>query len=438
MKRPSNDAILNALALAALIAFGAWFIWATEWVDVWKPTPPRGQAARDDHYAIKQILTKLGTTVVSPESLDELPPPGATLVLQSNQWDFVPERSQRLREWVEVHGGHLVLPSFFATGDDITWVPIHEKPRPKKPGQAADHDDHDDDDEHEEATRPPQRPAGAPGRERLDPEHVGPRNDAKQQCPTFTESPSPGAAPRRLRLCHGEPMARLQTLQWAQATWSIDGPQGAHSLRVPFGKGRITAVAEYRFLSNDVLFKGDQAQAAIAALDLRAGDNVWFVVDEKRQALLLWLWHRAGPALGLALLALALALWRGALRFGPLLPQAVAARRSVAEQIRGTAAFVWRGGGAALLAASRRALDEAARARFAGWDGMTLTQRIAALQPVAALPADLLTRALDPTLPPARGRILVEKLTLLEQARRRLALNNNPPNKEADHAAQPR
>jgi hypothetical protein len=207
---------------------------------------------------------------------------------------------------------------------------------------------------------------------------------------------------------------------------------------VVLGKGQVTAVGEFRFLSNDALFKGDQAQAAIAALDLRAGDEVWFVVDERRQALLLWLWHRAGPALGLVLLALLLALWRGALRFGPLLPQAAPVRRSVAEQIRGTAAFVWRGGGAALLAASRRALDEAARTRIAAWDRMTMTERIAALQRPTALPVDVLTRALDPTLPPARGRALADKLTLLEQARRRLALNNNPPTKDADHVSQPR
>ncbi len=396
MKRPSTDATINLLALLAIVAFGAWFVWATEWVDVWKPTPPRGEAARDDHYAIKQIVTRLGAKVVSPDNLDALPPPGATLVLQSNQWDFMPDRSQRLREWVERDGGHLVLPSFYATGDDIPWVPIGEKPRPKK--KSAPIEDDEDDDEHDEPARPA-LPASAARRAAFDPLLVGPRNNPKQQCPTFSERKAAngeGTTPRTFRLCHGEHMARLQALRGAKASWSIDGPQGAHSLRVALGKGRITAIAEHHFVSNDNLFTGDQAQAAIAALDLRAGDSVWFVVDEKRQALMLWLWHRAGPALGLALLALALALWRGALRFGPLLPQAAAARRSVAEQIRGTAAFVWRGGGAALLAASRRALDEAARTRIAGWDRMTMSERIAALQRPTALPPDLLDASARP------------------------------------------
>jgi len=137
-------------------------------------------------------------------------------------------------------------------------------------------------------------------------------------------------------------------------------------------------------------------------------------------------------------------LWRSALRFGPLLPASAPVRRSVAEQIRGTAAFVWRGGGAALVAAARRSLDETARPRIAGWDRMTMAERVAALQRPTALPPDSLTRALEPQLPwmrsRGRGHALADKLALLEQARRRLLLNDNRSarGKDPDHVAQPR
>ena len=186
MKRPSTDVTINALALLAIIAFGAWFAWATEWVDVWKPTPARGEAARDDHYAIKQIVKRLGATVVSPESLDALPPPGATLVLQSNQWDFMPDRSQRLRDWVERDGGHLVLPSFYATGDDIPWVPIGEKPRPKKkskPDEEEEEEEYEEDDDEleEEEPTPPQPASSQPRSERFNPKLIGPKNHTKWQ-----------------------------------------------------------------------------------------------------------------------------------------------------------------------------------------------------------------------------------------------------------------
>jgi hypothetical protein len=419
MNRPSNETTLNLLALAALLALGAWLMVATEWVDVWRPTPARGEAARDAHYAIKQIVARLGGKVASPDSLERLPPPGATLVLQSNDWDFLPGRNQQLRNWVEVEGGHLMLPSFGVTGEDIAWVPIRQKSltRQQLPG-----DDEDDDDDGD--NRPPERRTATRQRP-IDPNLVGPANNPQQQCPTLTESAAAdgGGEARRWRLCSGDWAARLEPLPWAQPSWSIDGQRGAHTLRVAVGKGRVTAIAEYGFLANHNLFLGDHAQAAIAALDLRPGDEVWFMMDEKREALLKWLWHRVGPAIGLALLTLVFALWRGAVRFGPLLPQSPLARRSVAEQIRGTAAFVLRGGGAPLLAAARRALDEAARQRIVGYGSMTMAQRIDALRQPTGLAAGMLTRALDPTLPPGRGRALADKLAIIEQVRRRLAFN---------------
>jgi hypothetical protein len=423
MKRPSNEVTINLLALAAIAALGIWLMVATEWVDVLKPTPPRGEAARDDHYAIKQIVAKLGGKVESPENLDRLPPPGATLVLQSNEWDFLPGRNQQLRQWVEEQGGHLMLPSFYTTGNDIPWIPIREKKQANKKPANNDDDDEEEDEDKPAASSPAKPPAR--NDDSMNPKLVGPRNRPQLQCPSLTETTTDASAqPRSFRLCGGEWGARLEPMPWAQSSWSINGPRGAHSLRIPLGKGRVTAIAEHRYLSNRNLFLGDHAQAAIAALDLRPGNEVWFVMDEKREALLKWLWHRAGPAIGLALLAMAFALWRGALRFGPLLPPTPLARRSVAEQIRGTAAFVLRGGGAPLLAAARRALDDAARQRIAGYDRMTMGQRIEALRQPTGLSANVLIRALDPQLPPGRGRALADKLAVIEQTRRRVAFNS--------------
>ena len=430
MKRPSTETTVNLLVVAAIAALGLWLLFATEWVDVWRPTPARGEAARDSHYAIKQIVGKLGGQVSSPDNLDRLPPHGATLVLESNQWDFLPGRSQQLREWVEVHGGHLVLPSFFTTGASIDWLPVRQKKRVKgadlscpAPGR-DDADEHDEDDDDERAKAKPE-PA-APRVRPPDPLFVGPQHNTRNQCPVLAERIGGDAEAeplRRLRLCDGEWLTGLEATPASAEAWSIVGTQGAPIVRAALGRGRVTAMSAWRFMNNDGMFLGDHAQVAVMMLDLRPGDDVWFVIDEKREALMMWLWHRAGPAIGLALLALAFALWRGARRFGPLLPQAPLARRSVAEQIRGTAAFVLAGGGAPLVAAARRALDEAAARRIAGYDRMTMGQRIDALRQPTGLPTDALTRALDPHLPPGRGRALADKLALIEQARRRLAFN---------------
>lgn len=432
MKRPSTETTVNLLALAAIAALGLWLLFATEWVDVWQATPRRGEAARDDHYAIKQIVGKLGGKVSSPDNLDRLPPPGATLVLESNQWDFLPGRGQQLREWVEVHGGHLVLPSFLITGASIDWLPLRQKKRVKGgalscPAPAAG-DDNKDEEEEGDDERADANPTPPPTRQRPpDPLFVGPQDNPRDQCPPLAErigGDVEAEPPRRYRLCQGEWLTGLEAMPATAEVWSVVGTRGAPVLRATLGNGRVTAMGAWGFLDNRSVFSGDHAQVAIAMLDLQPGDSVWFVIDEKREALLMWLWHRAGPAVGLALLAMAFALWRGALRFGPLLPQAPLARRSVAEQIRGTAAFVLRGGGAPLMAAARRALDEAARRRVAGYDRMTMGQRIDALRQPTGLAADVLTRALDPQVPPGRGRALADKLAVIEQTRRRLAFNS--------------
>jgi hypothetical protein len=431
MKRPSTEVTVNLLALAAIAALGAWLLFATEWVDVWRPTRPRNEAARDSHYAIKQIAARLGAKVTSPDNLDRLPPPGATLVLESNEWDFLPGRSEQLREWVEVHGGHLVLPSFSTTGVTIDWLPLREKKRAKGadlscPAPGAGNDEHDDqdDDDADDNKNNDAKPAPPPRPRLPDPRLVGPQDGPRDTCPTLAERVGGDveADPRQqLRLCQGDWLTNLEAMPAAAEAWALVGRRGAPVLRATLGNGRVTAMGAWRFLDNDSVFKGDHAQAAVAMLDLRPGDDLWFVIDEKRDALLTWLWHRAGPAVCMALLAIAFALWRGARRFGPLLPQAPLARRSVAEQIRGTAAFVLRGGGAALLAAARRALDDAARQRIAGYDRMTMGQRVEALRQPTGLPADVLARALDPQLP--HKRALADKLAVIEQTRRRLAFN---------------
>ena len=398
----SREMTVNLLALAVLAGLAAWLVSRTEWVDVLVATPPRGEAASDELFAAKQLLRRLGARVEAPDNLDRLPPAGATLVLVSPQWNLFPERDAQLRRWVE-GGGHLVLPNFTSFGDEIEWVPIRQLRR------KVDVDD-------EPAKPKPAVPPPPPP----PPNFVGPLNQPLNVCPPLHEAADgPGAfgAPRSYRLCTVLGFASLQTQQAVQ--WSVSDAHGAQVLRVGVGRGSVTAINTYSLLGNRDLFHADHALAAVAALRPARGAEIWFVVNEARAALPLWLWHRAGPAIALGLLALALALWRGALRLGPLAPQPPLARRSVAEQIRGSAAFVLRRGGAPLLGAARRALDEAARKRLPGLDRMGLGERAAAIARAVDLPAEALQRALDTRLVPPR-RELPDRLAVLETARRRL------------------
>jgi hypothetical protein len=105
-------------------------------------------------------------------------------------------------------------------------------------------------------------------------------------------------------------------------------------------------------------------------LQPRPGEPIWFFDEETRARFLAVLWDNGAAALLLAAAAIALLLWRGGTRFGPLLADAPPARRSIGEQVRRTAAFIAAGGGAALHRASVRALEEEARRSLPGYTGL--------------------------------------------------------------------
>ena len=101
------------------------------------------------------------------------------------------------------------------------------------------------------------------------------------------------------------------------------------------------------------------------------------------------------PAVLLLALMVALGLWRCAVRFGPLIAPPERARRSLAEQIRGTGQFALRfGGGKALHAAAARALREAALKRQASYDRLSSRAAHRRARKLSDVPAEELGPAL--------------------------------------------
>jgi len=117
---------------------------------------------------------------------------------------------------------------------------------------------------------------------------------------------------------------------------------------------------------------------------------------------------------------IALALWRGGMRFGPLVAPSERARRSLAEQVLGTGRFAVRvGGGAALVGAARRALHEAASRRIVGYERLAVAAQAEAVAGLAHVDGAALAAALE-VEQSARPLELRAKLALLETARREL------------------
>jgi hypothetical protein len=442
-----------ALAALLLALAGTWLVFNTEWVDVNVPPELHGPAKTDPLYAFKRFADQLGVELTAPDNLDRLPPPGATLVLSSWSWDLFPERGLALRRWVEA-GGHLVLPSYQHYGPELAWTTIRTVPPPAPRKPAASHaasapsdDDEDDDDdsrEHAEGDAATDRTAAPPSPPRPRPD--GPRRPpimpprAKAPaCPGVTEPAQVRPAfetHRRYSSC--TTMSSIGMLRsTSSALWAADAARGGHViLRVAVGKGTVTAANSPLPVFGATLLENDEALLLAATLRLARGQQLWLVTEEKRPPLLATLWHGGAPAILLGAIALALALWRAGVRFGPCMAPPAAARRSVGEQIRGTAAFIAHRGGRALHRAQLRALDTLARSRVSGYDALIVGERAAALAPLVGIDVHTLARAMNPGL----SKHLPSTLALLETARRRLLLNpaaasGSKPNPDAARTA---
>ena len=414
-----------ALAALLLAAAGTWLAFNTEWVDVEVPPELRGPAKTDPLYTFKRFSATLGAELNTPDNLDRLPPPGATLVLSSWFWDLFPERITALQRWVEA-GGHLVLPSYEYYGPELAWTtiasippPALKAPRPAPAASSGDDDDEDGADADRETEERNATPAPRPPPRRMNAPIALPR--AKPvACPKLSEPvgvPPAFGVHRNYMTCQGS----ASILRSGNAPqWAVDNARGHVLLRVALGKGSVTAANVRLPIYGTALLDNDDALLLTAALRLARGQQLWLVVNETRPPLLTTLWRNGAPVILLGALALAFALWRAGARFGPRLPALPTARRSVAEQIRGTAAFIAHHGGRALHHAQLRALDSCARSRVHGYDTLIVGERAAVLAPLVGIDVHTLARAMNPEL----SKHLPSALTLLETARRRLLLNS--------------
>jgi hypothetical protein len=418
MSRPARLGIAGALAIA-LAALLAWAASNTEWIEIEVPRALTGKAAQDDDYALQRLLEAAGARVVRHEGLERLPPVGATILLESWVWGVLPQRDQALREWVE-RGGRLALEaSLLPKTTQARWIPVEPSGRwllTEEEARSASG----------ASTRrtKPRRPA----KESL---VVAPPcfavSESAPQSPVFSDG---GSAAPALQLCGNtiEPLEPKAPAQWSLQgqVWSTGtGAKQARArletlvMRAPLGQGSVTVVPGFRHFENTSLLRGDNALVAVAALQAVPGASVWIVEGEAKGNLLAWLWRNAWAAVVLALVALAAWYWREAATFGPKLVAPPLARRSMAEQIRGTAAFVWRACPAVLHRAQLRALDDIAARRirdYARLDRPDRADRIAratGLDPVSMLGAF----QYDGTA----ARMLPQHLAVLETARRTLA-----------------
>jgi len=173
--------------------------------------------------------------------------------------------------------------------------------------------------------------------------------------------------------------------------------------------------------TEESLVCGDDALLFVAATQLRSGDHVEFLTEATGSSLLQLVWMYGAPIVMLAAVLIVLWLWRSGVRFGPLMAVPDPARRSLAEQIRGTGRFTLRfGAGRALHGAAVRALNETAARRVPHFERLSGEARIEALAPLAGLSVGELSTALNGAI--ARNPHELRKaIATLELARRHMS-----------------
>lgn len=398
-------AIVTSLIVVGVLA---WLASHLSFQNMQVPVPLRGEAAHNPFYAAIRLSDLLGAEATW-ERVFTAPPADGVILVSNWNWSLSRTRRERLQRWVEGGGRLIVDDSVIVDLEEFeTWSGIHQHENEDVEEQTdADADDDTNEDAEEDLEETPVE----------EPSSSEPRSLTARlfeaDCHPLTEDGSS----RKLDVCD---VNRTQSLSSERKVlWALRDEDGIHALRTSVGRGSVTVVNATPFRFRDFLL-GDHPLLFVTAAQLQRGDVVMFLTEEDHASMLRLLWRFGAPAALLLLIAVALALWRASPRFGPRAAPTESARRSLAEQIRGTGQFALRfGDGTALHAAALRALRDAAIHRFPGYDHMSATERQTALGKFGGLNAEELGPAME-TSGTRNPHQLREAIAVLESTRRRL------------------
>lgn len=350
MTRKYLPILIVVLALASL---AAWIARHTYWAPISVPQAPTGEALTNPRYAAQRLVALLGGHARRLHLAADLPRPAGVLVLANFKWSLIDQRQQQLEQWVE-QGGQLLVDE--STANDVKFEKwsriVSNVPKPTESEASAS--------------------------------VVHAMAVGTEPCSDFQVSPQVRFL-RNLRLCGVKRWGWLSTSR--EPLWSVNNEDGYQALRVSVGRGSVTRI-HGEIDGNSMLLRADNGLLFAYAAQLGRGQDVSFLTETQAMPLIALIWHYGAPVVMLALLALVLGLWRGGVRFGPLSQATDPARRSLGEQIRGTAHFALRfGAGGALRGAAARALAESARSHLVGYGHMSRLEQTAALAAASGLPA---------------------------------------------------
>lgn len=209
----------------------------------------------------------------------------------------------------------------------------------------------------------------------------------------------------------------LHTLrEGRQPVWSdFDGM----SVRVyAEGRGHVAMVSD-NYFNNQRLPRFDHAELLLGLAGLnQQGRNVMVVLHADASPWYALLWRAAWMPLTALAVLLALLLWRAARRFGPMLPEPGAERRSLLEHVEASGNWLWRakGGRDVLLAAARQETQALLRRRAPELQQLTDDEKAARLARLCnAQPAEMRGALAGPAA--SHPAAFTRQIQLLQQVR---------------------
>lgn len=389
----------RCLAVALLLALVGAGIWAAVHFTTWRTekihTRFEPEAIRNPMLAAQLLLEKRGRTVSCQEGLPPdsmaLDPAGAVLMLHRGH-GFSPQQARRLGAFAE-QGGLLILEADEASASAARQRAVQEKEEPSNTVASF-------------ALRDPLmerlgvrvigvKPRGLhkPGQDAEDgsdkAEDDGPMVDFK--------------AAGEIKLHDGEVPFLVDADPWIRLSDRFDravGVQqdkaGSHLLCFELGKGRVFVFTDLEGFTNHRIVKRDHAELLWELVKERpASGRIWLLRGDPSVGLMSWLAHHAWMAL-ISLGAFVVVLfWKAAPRFGPLLPEPDAARRSLLEHVDASGRLLWKeGAGDRLVKVTRAALLSRIESTHPAWARLPMPQLQVQLAEFSRLPGQQLLRAL--------------------------------------------
>lgn len=303
---------LGVLLLA--LGFAAWWMHTFERVVKVQTLPPRGEAAYNPLYALKNALNLDGRTTQARQrlELDEHPlAANDTVLLLSDPRNVPSDEREALMEWV-ANGGHLIVRTP-PPGDDIKdgdvpilsdlGLSVFDEPETEFDADTV---------------------MGAPS-------CMGLRVPNEEDHSEF---------------CFGRRFAFYEDGPEILLSWDDEDQENSVFARLAHGRGTVDVLADLNFLENDQLEEGPHYALALQLFEpnRRDGGTIHLIYSADVPTLFRLLMRYGWMVIVPLSLALLLWLWLRSERFGPLEPSPAVERRSLLEHIQANGDHLYRYG----------------------------------------------------------------------------------------------